>query len=85
MNTLKEAKVSPAEETFCMYKLQMEGSFMTSLIDTIFKGDIVHRSKLAMGFPELVEVCNRFNQERGYWQDLVERWNLKYSNHKLYA
>lgn len=72
------SQLTPAEETFCMYKLGMEGSFTTSLIETIFKGDIINRAKLAKGFPELVEVCNRFNNETGYWQDLVDRWNQEY-------
>ena len=75
---LKEPNVSTAEEVFCMFKLNLEGSFMTSLINTIFKADIINRAKLAQGYPELVEVCNRFNNESGYWEDLVERWNIKY-------
>jgi hypothetical protein len=85
MHKLEDVKLSPAEEVFCMFKLGMEGSFMTSLIETIFKGDIINRAKLAKGYPELVEVCNRFNSERGYWEDLVERWNLTYPVRKLYA
>lgn len=80
----QEVVISPAEEIFCMYKLGLEGSFMTSLINTIFKGDIINRAKLAQGYPELVEVCNNFNNKKGYWQDLVERWNLKYPINKLH-
>jgi len=82
---LIEPTITSAEEVFCMFKLNLEGSFMTSLIHTIFKGDIINRAKLAQGYPELVEVCNRYNNERGYWDDLVERWNIKYPTHKLYA
>ncbi len=48
---------------------------MTALIDAIFALDINNRTKLAMGFPELVEVVNRYNFENGYWEDLVKRWN----------
>jgi hypothetical protein len=77
-------ELTEAEETFCLYKLGTEGSFITSLIDTIFKGDIVNRTKLAKGYPELVEVCNKYNRESGYWKNLVERWNAKYPTHKLY-
>lgn len=76
--------VTPAEEIFCMYRLNLEGSFMTSLINTIFKGDVINQSKLAKGFPELVEVCQRFGNERGYWEDLVNRWNEQYPTHKLH-
>lgn len=82
---LVEPTITSAEETFCMFKLNLEGSFMTSLINTIFKGDMINRAKLAKGYPDLVDVCNRFNNERGYWDDLVERWNIKYPTHKLYA
>lgn len=77
------SKVTHAEEVFCMYKLGLEGSFMTSLIDTIFKGDMINRHKLSKGFPELVEVCNRFNNESGYWEDLESRWNQEYPTRKL--
>lgn len=68
--------VSEAEHIFCMYKLGLEGSFMTSLITTIFKGDLENRNKLAKGFPELVEVCNKFQLQSGYWEELVKRWNF---------
>lgn len=68
--------VSEAEHIFCMYKLGLEGSFMTSLITTIFKGDLENRNKLAEGFPELVDVCNKFQLQKGYWEDLVKRWNF---------
>lgn len=81
----QEVVISSAEEIFCMYKLGLEGSFMTSLISTIFKGDIPNRAKIGMGYPELVEVCNNFNFKKGYWDELVERWNLKYPTHKLVA
>jgi hypothetical protein len=81
---IEQVNITSAEETFCLYKLGNEGSFMTSLIDTIFKGDEINRAKLAKGFPELVEVCNRYNKESGYWKNLVERWNELYPTHKLY-
>ena len=81
----EQVNITSAEEVFCMFKLGMEGSFMTSLIETIFKGDIINRAKLAKGYPELVEVCNRFNNESGYWQNLVKRWNQEYPNRKLHA
>jgi len=78
------SKITAAEETFCMYKLGREGSFMTSLIDTIFKGDIHNQAKLGKGYPELVEVIRRYGIERGYWEDLVNRWNEEYPTLKLY-
>ena len=78
-------EVSWAEMDFCFYKLGRTGSFTTSLIDTIFKADDDNRAKLTKGFPELVEVINRFNREKGYWADLVARWNDSYPNGKLVA
>jgi hypothetical protein len=67
--------VTEAEHTFCMYKLSLSGSGMTALINAIFALDTNNRAKIAKGFPELVEVCNKYNFETGYWKDLVERWN----------
>lgn len=52
----------------------MAGSGYTALIDAIFKLDRTHRAKIALGYPELVEVCNRFNDEVGYWKDLQQRF-----------
>ena len=67
--------VTEAESIFCMYKLGMEGSGMTALINAIFALDTNNRAKLAKGFPELVEVVNKYNFEIGYWEDLLKRWN----------
>lgn len=67
--------VTEAEQIFCMYKLGKEGSGMTALINAIFALDINNRAKLAKGFPELVEVVNKYNFETDYWGDLVKRWN----------
>lgn len=80
-----ETNITDAEEIFCFYKLGKEGSFMTSLIDTIFKGDDKNQAKIAKGYPELVEVIQRYGRERGYWKDLVNRWNKEYPLLKLYA
>lgn len=66
--------ISAAEELFMHYKKGMTGSGMTALIDTIFKLDKPNRARIAMGYPDLVEVCNRYNFEEGYWDDLQRRW-----------
>ncbi len=79
------SEISEAEFIFCMYKLKQEGSFMTSLIETIFKADIINRAKLKKGFPELVDVCNRYNNEPGYWEeDLRKKWNQQHPDSKVY-
>ena len=71
--------ITETEELFMHYKRGVAGSGMTALIDAIWKLDTNNRAKIAMGFPELVEVCNRFNFEPGYWEDLQKRFNQKYS------
>ena len=78
-----EPKVTDAETIFCLYKLGLEGSFTTALIDTIFKGDTFNRLKLSLAYPELVEVCNRYNHEKDYWQNLVTKWNNENPGHIL--
>ena len=80
-----ETNITDAEEIFCFYKLGKEGSFMTSLIDTIFKGDDRNQAKIAKGYPDLVEVIQRYGKEKGYWSNLVERWNKEYPLLKLVA
>lgn len=67
-------KLTEAEELFMHYKNGMAGSGFTALIDAIFKLDRIQRAKMAKGFPELVAVCNRYNDESGYWEDLQKRW-----------
>lgn len=66
--------ITAAEEKFMHYKLGILGSGMTALINAIFKLDTNNRAKIALGYPELVEVCNRYNNEIGYWDDLQERY-----------
>lgn len=67
-------EMTSAEELFMHYKNGMAGSGMTALIDAIFKLDRPNRAKIALGYPDLVEVCDRYNNELGYWEDLQRRW-----------
>ena len=66
--------LTEAEQLFMYYKSNMAGSGFTALIDAIWKLDRPHRARIALGYPELVAVCNRYNDERGYWEDLQKRW-----------
>jgi hypothetical protein len=75
--------VTDAEREFCFNRMGMSGSFMERLIATIQAADIINQSKLSMGFPELVGVVRRFQQEEGYWEDLVERFKEQYPNSNL--
>lgn len=72
--TTQTSTLTPMEEKFMHYKLGILGSGMTALIDAIWKLDTNNRAKIALGFPELVEVCNRYNNEIGYWEDLQQRY-----------
>ena len=63
--------LTDAEREFCFNRMGMSGSFMEKLISTIQAADIINQSKLSMGFPEMVSVVRRFQQEEGYWDDLV--------------
>ena len=67
-------KLTEAEMLFMHYKKGMAGSGMTALIEAIWKLDRKNRAKVALGYPELVTICNRFNYETGYWEDLQARW-----------
>lgn len=75
--TQVETQLTEAEELFCYFKLDAAGSGMTALIQAIFALDTPNRAKIAKGYPELVEVVNRYNFEKGYWKDLVTRWNAE--------
>lgn len=66
--------LSLAEEKFMEYKLNVCGSFRKSLYDTFFKADTENRKKLISAFPDL-EVVNRYSNESGYWDNLLERFN----------
>lgn len=72
------AHITEAEEKLIRYFQQTLGAGFTALYSCIFKMDTHNRNKLAQGFPEEVEVCNRWNNERGYSTDLVRRYNLEY-------
>lgn len=75
--------LTETEVLFMHYKKGMAGSGMTALIEAIWKLDRKNRAKIALGFPELVSICNRFNDEVGYWEDLQERY--KQSNQFINA
>jgi len=80
--TKKEIKITKHEEEFCMYMLNMQGSFKKPLYDLMFRADLENQAKLINAFPEL-EIVPKYINEIGYWTNLVKRWNLKYPNHKL--
>lgn len=72
METASSA-LTASEELFMHYKRGRAGSGYTALIDAILKLDRNNQDKIAMGFPELVRVCIRYQNESGYWENLLER------------
>lgn len=75
--------VTPAEQMFCEFKLGINGSFFTSLIETMFLADRKNMVLLGKGFPELTDVVERYGREEKYYEDLVQRWNNNRNNSKL--
>lgn len=51
------------------------GSFTTSLISCILKADTNNQYNLSLGFPEMVEVVQRYQTEEGYWEVVQEKYN----------
>jgi hypothetical protein len=43
-------------------------SFKVKLFELICKADIDNQERLAMAFPEFVEIVRRYQNERGYWE-----------------
>ena len=66
-------KVTQEEAEFMYYKNGTAGSFRTALYDLFFKADMSNQMKLEVVFPYLW-VARRYATEKGYWQDLQERW-----------
>jgi hypothetical protein len=73
------------EYEFCMHKKGMSGSFMESLIQTMYKADTDNLNLLGKGYPGLAQVVKRYQSERGYWKDVVERWNKENTHSPLIA
>lgn len=69
--------ITPEEESFIHFQLGMSGSFMQSLYETWFKADTQNAAKLESVFPQL-EICKRYRNEPGYWDDLCHRWNTNH-------
>jgi len=69
----KKEKVSKAEQDLYYVVNGQGGSFNTSLFETITKADITNQSKLSLGFPEFVEVVQRYQNESGYWKSIQLR------------
>lgn len=65
--------VTQAEQEFYYYQMGRSGSFMTALFDACLRADWINIEKLKLGFPEEATVAQRYQNESGYWEDLLER------------
>ena len=61
-----------AELEFMFFMKGTSGSFKTNLFKTIMSADNTNQKKLSLGFPDEVEVVRRYQQEDGYWQELLK-------------
>ena len=52
--------------------------FSSMLIRLIMKADMKNRAKLSTIYPEYVDVVNKYQNENGYWENLVN--SLKNKN-----
>jgi len=69
--------LTDAEIEIYYWQNDRAGSFTTKLIETICKADLLNQAKLSLGFPDLVEAVQRFQNERGYWESIQERMGNK--------
>jgi hypothetical protein len=73
-----ETLVSHDEALFVRHKLGQASSGEEALIQCIYSLDKAGRQKMALGFPGIVEVVNKYNFERGYAKDLISRYNEEF-------
>ena len=70
--------VTEDEALFVRQRIGIASSGENALINCIFALDTPNRHKMALGFPTLVDIVNKYNFEKGYWRDLVFRYNAEY-------
>jgi len=66
-------KIEGAELEFYFFMRGTSGSFHTNLFKTIMSADFGNQYKLSFGFPDEVTVVQKYQNEPGYWQSLLER------------
>ena len=66
-------KPTEQEETFYYCMIGTGGGFMTKLYAAIMHADIVNRFRLAQGFPTEVMIASRYQEEKGYWEELCDK------------
>lgn len=69
--------VTPEEIKFIEYKMNRVSLFRKSLYETYFIADDDNKKKLELAYPEL-EVPRRYLDEKGYWDDLIIRYDSQF-------
>jgi hypothetical protein len=62
------------ERDLCFFKKNMLGGFKTALFEAIFRADSRNKIKLSLGFPEEVLAVQKFQNEAGYWENLIKEF-----------
>lgn len=62
-----------AESDLVFWNNDKAGGFTQSLFNLIAKSDAGNRYRLSLGFPEHVDVYDRYQNEEGYYEMLLER------------
>ena len=63
-----------AELEFMYFMRGMSGSFTTNLFTLIMNSDIENQKKLSLGFPNEVDIVNKYRNQEGYWQKLQQKF-----------
>jgi hypothetical protein len=66
--------ITKAEIKFIEYLKGWSGSFYTNLFDLIFSADADNFRKIGEAFPDECEVIKKYQNERGYFADIQERY-----------
>lgn len=75
-------KIDSEELEFYFFMKGQSGSFHTNLFKAIMSADFGNQYKLAFGFPGEVSVVQRYQNEDGYWESLLEKIEKKVDEDK---
>ena len=72
--TTKEQRIKKAEKELYYAIINPKADwFSARLIHLIMKADLQNKAKLWLGFPEFVEVVEKYQNEPNYWENLVDK------------
>jgi len=68
-------KMSGVELEFYFFMKGQAGSFTTNLFKAIMSADFGNQHKLSFGFPDEVTVIQKYKNEDGYWESLLNKFD----------